>query len=88
MEFQPSFSVSGLPGQPAVGDGGPEADRLGEAATQVRRTRLRLEEIADRLSRIRERVQAAAELGRPALPGQRASAPDGPPSPGFSGQTG
>jgi hypothetical protein len=64
MELQPSFSVSGLSGQRAAGDGVPDAERLAEATVLVRRTRLRLEELANRLSQIRERIQKAAEPGR------------------------
>jgi hypothetical protein len=62
MELQPSFSVSSLSGQRS-GDGTPDADRLTEATLLVRRTRLRLEELANRLSQIRERVQKATEPG-------------------------
>jgi hypothetical protein len=79
MELQPSFSVSGLSGQRS-GDGTPDADRLTEATLLVRRTRLRLEELANRLSQIRERVQKATEPGprrqaaaSGAVPGARGS---------------
>jgi shikimate 5-dehydrogenase len=41
-----------------------EPDRLAEATVLVRRTRLRLEELADRLARIRERVRSGAPEGR------------------------
>ena len=51
------------------GDGGraegPESDRLTEAEGLVRRTRQRLEEIADRLAELRR------DLGRPPAEGER-----------------
>ena len=52
-----------------AGDGGradgPESDRLTEAEGLVRRTRQRLEEIADRLAELRR------DLGRPPAEGER-----------------
>jgi hypothetical protein len=89
MELQPSFSVSSLSGQRAAGDGAPDADRLTEATLLVRRTRLRLEELANRLSEIRERVQKAAEPGPRQEPtGVSDPSGAGPGARGSSGQLG
>jgi hypothetical protein len=89
MELQPSFSVSSLSGQRAAGDGAPDTDRLTEATVLVHRTRLRLEELAGRLSQIRELVQKAAEPGaRPEVAGESDASGGGPGARGSSGQLG
>jgi len=63
-----SFSVPGAAGARGAAEAAGEPDRLAEATVLVRRTRLRLEELAERLARIRERVRSAApEGGRPAV---------------------
>jgi hypothetical protein len=58
-----SFPAPGAPGARGAAEAAGEPDRLAEATVLVRRTRLRLEELADRLARIRERVRSAAPEG-------------------------